>query len=85
MLELITEKRFDAVLLDHMMPEMDGIETLKRTKTTDGNLNPDTPYIALTANAIAGAREIYINEGFADYLSKPMKLKDLSEVIRKNL
>lgn len=85
MLKLITEQKFDVILLDHMMPVMDGIETLEKSKTLEGNLNKDTSYIALTANAIAGARDMYIGCGFSDYLSKPMKLEELSAVIRANL
>ena len=75
MLHLIARKHFDIILLDHMMPEMDGIEALERSKTVEGNLNADTPYIALTANAVAGAKEMYLEKGFADYLSKPMTLE----------
>ena len=85
MLDLITQKKFDVILLDHMMPVMDGIETLERAKSLEGNLNTDTVYIALTANAIAGAREMYISRGFSDYLSKPMKLEALSAAIRSSL
>jgi signal transduction histidine kinase len=84
MLELIVQQKFDLILLDHMMPEMDGIEALRKAGETEGNQNTDTPYIAMTANAIAGAKEMYLENGFADYLSKPMKIQELSEVIRKN-
>ena len=80
-LDLITREHFDVILLDHMMPEMDGIETLERSRTLEGNLNTDTPYIALTANAIAGAKEMYIEKGFSAYLSKPMSIDDLADVI----
>ena len=85
MLDLIQKEKYDIILLDHMMPEPDGIETLKRAKELAGNLNNDTPYIALTANAIAGAKEMYIENGFSDYLSKPMKIEELSCVIKVNL
>ncbi len=85
MLDLITKTKYDVILLDHMMPQMDGIETLQKSRTHPGNINADTPYIALTANAIAGAREMYIENGFSDYLSKPMKIEELSGGIRANL
>ena len=85
MLDLIRQKKFDIILLDHMMPVMDGIETLERSHFVENNLNTDTPYIALTANAIAGAREMYLEKGFTDYLSKPMKIEELSDVISSNL
>lgn len=85
MLDIIRQKKFDIILLDHMMPVMDGIETLERSRFVENNLNTDTPYIALTANAIAGAREMYLEKGFTDYLSKPMKIEELSAVISSHL
>ena len=69
-LKMVSDNKYDVILLDHMMPEMDGIETLNRMR--ENNYIGDTPVIALTANAISGAREIYIQKGFSDYLSKPI-------------
>ena len=71
-LELAAKEKFDVILLDHRMPEMDGIETLEALKTMDPNPNAETPVIALTANAVAGAREMYLEAGFSDYLTKPI-------------
>ena len=68
--ELCSENRYDIILLDHMMPEMDGVETLRRLRL-DG-LCRETPVIALTANAVSGSREMYLKLGFNDYLSKPI-------------
>ncbi|MCR5502708.1 MAG: response regulator [Lachnospiraceae bacterium] len=85
MLDLLTKEEFDVVLLDHMMPGMDGIEAYEKSLTLEGNLNPDIPYIALTANAIAGAKDIYLEHGFTDYLSKPMKVVDLETIIRAHI
>ena len=85
MLDLLTQNKFDIILLDHMMPGMDGIEALQKARSLEGNINAGTPYIALTANAIAGAREMYLENGFSDYLSKPMKIEELSSAIRANL
>lgn len=82
-LAIMQKEHFDVILLDHMMPEMDGVETLARSKNLEGNLCGDTPVIALTANAIQGAREEYIRLGFDDYLSKPIEPKLLEEVLRK--
>ncbi|MBR0120054.1 MAG: response regulator [Eubacterium sp.] len=65
-----TETIYDAIFLDHMMPDMDGIETLYEIR--EHELNRDTPSIALTANAVSGARERYLEVGFDDYLSKPV-------------
>ena len=72
-LECVRNKQYDLILLDHMMPEMDGIETLQQMKLLSDNLNESTPVIMLTANATRGAREAYIQAGFADYLTKPVK------------
>ncbi len=72
-LALMENTKYDVVLLDHMMPGIDGIETLKRLKTRENALNADTPVIALTANAISGVREMYLAEGFNDYISKPIE------------
>ena len=74
---------YDIMLIDHMMPEMDGIETLQRLKELDPQ--SDTVYIVLTANAISGAREMYLAAGFHNYLSKPVKGKILEDMIRSNL
>ena len=72
MLDMIKEKKYDCIFLDHRMPEMDGIETLAKMREDNEHLNTDTPVIALTANAISGARETYLSAGFMDYLSKPI-------------
>ncbi|WP_051533441.1 ATP-binding protein [Anaerovibrio sp. RM50] len=77
---LAKDKKYDMVFLDHMMPGMDGIETLHEMRAEMGGLNIATPIICLTANAIAGAREEYLAAGFTDYLSKPVnsvKLEDM--------
>ena len=84
-LRLITENYYDIVLLDHMMPVMDGIETLHRTKELEASLCKETPFIALTANAISGVREMYLSEGFDNYLSKPVNGKALEKMIKKYL
>lgn len=78
------EKEYDLVFMDHMMPEMDGIETLQRLR--DEFLVPDhTIIIALTANAIVGAKDTYLNAGFDDYLSKPVELEQLASALEKYL
>ena len=72
-LQVIEEKNFDLVLMDHMMPEMDGIETLHRIRNMAGNYYRNVPIIALTANTIAGAREMFLEEGFDDFVEKPIE------------
>ncbi|MGN0160259.1 MAG: ATP-binding protein [Lachnospiraceae bacterium] len=67
-----SEKTYHVILIDHMMPEMDGIETLRHIKNDEDSMNRETPLIALSANAISGSREIYLNEGFAEYIMKPI-------------
>lgn len=81
-LELTKQKRFNIIFLDHMMPEMDGIETLQRIKEDSENLCGNIPVIALTANAISGAKEKYMESGFDDYLSKPIVSAKLEKMLR---
>ena len=82
-LEMMKKQHYDVVLLDHMMPGMDGIETLKRAK--EEGICKDTPMIVLTANAIVGMREQYLSEGFTDYLSKPVESEKLEKMLKKYL
>ena len=75
-IDKMSQKSYDIVFLDHMMPEMDGIDTLKILQ--DRNLIPKgCAVIALTANAVSGAREFYMESGFDDYLSKPIEVAQL--------
>ena len=83
-IRLMREKKFDMVLLDHMMPKMDGIETLEILKK-ESLVDDKTVIIALTANAVVGAKEQYISAGFTDYLSKPIEIKNLEKMLRKYL
>ena len=85
MLDLVVKEKYDIILLDHMMPDMDGIETLHAFKKLENNPNENTPVIALTANAIVGAREMYLKNGFSDYLSKPMDIPHLTALLRTYL
>ncbi|MCR5451515.1 MAG: response regulator, partial [Lachnospiraceae bacterium] len=83
-IDIMREKNYDIVFLDHMMPTLDGIETLHILR--EENLIPDnTTMIALTANAVVGAMESYINEGFDGYLSKPIELKNLIKTLKTYL
>ena len=80
-LKKIAEAHYDMIFLDQMMPSLDGIETLKMAKALPENKSADAPTIALTANAISGAREMFLNEGFADYLSKPIEPHNLEKML----
>ncbi len=84
-LDLMQNQAFDMILLDHMMPGMDGIETLKRSKQLENNQSSKAPIIALTANAISGVKEMYLKEGFDDYISKPIDGKELESCLAKYL
>ena len=75
------EEHFDMIFLDHMMPEMDGIEALHVMRKLEGYTLP--PIVALTANAITGMREMYLREGFDEYLSKPINVSELDKLINK--
>ena len=75
------KEKFDIIFLDHMMPEMDGIETIHVLKKLENFKVP--PVIALTANLVTGLKEKYIKEGFDDYLAKPIDVKDLNKIIIK--
>ncbi len=80
-LELMKKDRFDIIFLDHMMPGMDGIETLKLSKQLPDNKCAKVPVIALTANAIVGAKDMYLKAGFDGYLCKPIKMDDLEKIL----
>ena len=82
-IRLMENKRFDIIFLDQMMPQMDGITTLKKLRS-EYDLR-GIPFIALTADAVAGAKEYYLESGFDDYLSKPVKAEDLENILSKYL
>lgn len=82
-LELLEKNSYHIVFLDHMMPVMDGIETLKRIR--EKGICDNTPVIVLTANAVAGEKQMYLEAGFDDYLSKPIVSKLLKETVRARL
>lgn len=84
-LEMIKNKYYDLIFLDHMMPDMDGIETLHRMKDQEENQCEHTPIVALTANAITGAKEMYLAEGFDAFLPKPINPERLEQMILKLL
>ena len=84
-LELVKKQPFDLIFMDHMMPEMDGIETLHEMQKLKNFPNEDTPVIILTANALSGARESYMNEGFKDFLTKPIDANLLEKMILSHL
>ena len=84
-LDMVTKQPYDLIFLDHMMPDLDGVETIKKMQVLDNNLCKETPVIALTANALSGAKEMYLDIGFSDYLSKPFQPEKLEEMILEYL
>ena len=84
-LEAVKHNTYDILFIDHRMPEMDGIETLHAMKEMKDNLSAGKPCIALTANAISGVKKMYLNEGFDDYISKPVNPVKLEELIKQYL
>ena len=85
MLDLAQKRAYDIIFIDYRMPIMDGIEALHNLRKLNNNLNKGVPCIALTANVIAEAREIYLKEGFSDYLAKPVDPKLLEKMIHDYL
>ncbi len=84
-LELVQNNYYDLIFLDHMMPEMDGIETLHHIKEFSDFPCKDTPIIVLTANAVSGAKEQYLAEGFDEFLSKPIMPEKLENMMKAML
>ena len=77
--------KYDLILLDHMMPEPDGIQTLEMIRTDSESLNRDTAAVVLTANALSGSRQMYLKAGFTDYLAKPLEADVLEDTVRRLL
>ncbi len=84
-LRKITVKKYDIIFLDHMMPGMDGIETIHAFPKQEGNRNLETSVIALTANAVTGAKEMFLQNGFDDFLAKPIVYEKLEKIFKKYL
>ena len=84
-LKMIEKKSYQIIFLDHMMPEMDGMELLRRIRELKDNPNSSVPIIVMTANAVLGSREMYLNAGFTDYISKPVYYEELERLIIKYL
>ncbi|MDR3341771.1 MAG: response regulator [Treponema sp.] len=82
-IERVKEHPYDIVFMDHMMPEMDGIEATAAIRALDRDYVRYLPIIALTANAISGMREMFLEKGFSDYLAKPIDIAKLDEIMEK--
>ena len=84
-IEKTSKEHFDIIFMDHMMPDMDGVEAMKRIKEDKDGPCAGTPIIALTANAISGAKEKYLEDGFDGFLSKPVIYDKLESIIKEFL
>jgi CheY-like chemotaxis protein len=82
-IEAAKEKRFDLILMDHMMPDMDGIEAAARIRALGHPHHEAVPIVALTANAVSGTREMFLEAGFDDFLSKPIDVMKLNAVLER--
>jgi CheY-like chemotaxis protein len=83
--ELVRENSFDLVFMDHMMPEMDGMEATRIIRSMSGERFRTLPVVALTANVVSGMREMFLENGFTDFLAKPIKTAELDAVLKKRL
>jgi two-component system, sensor histidine kinase and response regulator len=82
--QALTERHFDVVLMDMMMPVMDGLEATRRIRSAEeASGAPRTPIIAMTANAMQGDRESCIEAGMDDYLAKPIKSQELQQIVQR--
>ncbi|MBO4914693.1 MAG: response regulator [Oscillospiraceae bacterium] len=84
-IEKCREKQYDVVFMDHMMPEMDGVEAMKAIRDNAGKKDAQSIMIALTANAVSGAREMFISEGFDGFVAKPIEITELERVLKRVL
>ncbi len=82
-LDFTNKKKFDLIFMDHLMPDMDGIETMDRVRNQEDGMNKDTPIVVLTANAIKGVLEEYLKEGFQDVAFKPTTQEELNDKLWK--
>jgi CheY-like chemotaxis protein len=84
-IEYVRNHETDLIFMDHMMPGMDGVEAMKRIRAVYGKDNKDIPVVALTANAVSTANEMFLREGFDAFLAKPIVITELERVLKKVL
>ncbi len=82
-IELVKNKKFDLICMDHMMPEMDGIEATNYIRNLDCDYCRNIPIIALTANAVSGAKKMFLENGMNDFVAKPIEMNDIITKLRK--
>ena len=84
-IDICREKVFDIIFMDHMMSGMDGVEAMKRIRTDVSGLNGSIPIVALTANAMSSAKQMFLAEGFDGFVSKPVEIEELERVLKQVL
>ncbi|MBR4947324.1 MAG: response regulator [Clostridiales bacterium] len=84
-IDICREKVFDIIFMDHMMGGMDGVEAMKRIRTDVSGLNGSIPIVALTANAMSSAKQMFLSEGFDGFVSKPVEIEELERVLKQVL
>ncbi len=84
-LKLLDQMHCDLIFMDHMMPKMDGVETLHAIRAKAGKYYHEVPIVALTANAMGGAREMFLSEGFQDFVPKPVEMSHLERTLKRYL
>ncbi|MCR5402694.1 MAG: response regulator [Butyrivibrio sp.] len=84
-LEMVARSNYDIIFMDHMMPEMDGVEAMKKIRDLVKDREGEVKIVALTANAVSGAREMFMREGFDGFISKPIDLGDFERVMKRVL
>lgn len=82
-LRMIAENEYDIVFLDHMMPEMDGIQVVHKIRELEGEYFQNLPVVALTANAVAGVEKMFLDNGMSDFLSKPIETARLNRILNQ--
>lgn len=82
-LEKIQETTYDMVFMDHMMPVMDGVEAVRQLRSMEGEYYRNLPVIALTANAVSGAKEAFLEAGMNDFVAKPIRIKEICAAIKR--
>ena len=84
-LRIVEHEDVDLIFLDYMMPEMDGIDTLNKIREMDDSRIDHIHIVALTANVVSGAREMFLEAGFNDYVSKPIEIDKIERVLKTHL
>lgn len=82
-IQMVKQKEYDMIFMDHMMPGMDGIEATKLIRALPGERFGKVPIVALTANAVSGVREIFLKEGMDDFIAKPIEMSEMIRILKK--